>query len=263
MLTLILRAFIKISYFCTYFPHLNPHNFYPYYYYSRYILIKYADRGLVTSEGKVSKLFDNLYITIAVSMHSFCFSGIPISHYLGATGSVEPAVISVCLEHHMKTDKDTWKYPMVMIGVILTAITPMWILYLSSRRYVWVRSATRDLPPAIYGRYQRNIVTYSQTIWIFTIFTVSSMICMSLTTLTQDVSWHFVLIIQVFCFVAYVSCNYPRKTKVNRVADLEMKPSIFYIRSPHIIPRRDENIKYDEAPALNQKHFIVVQPILL
>ena len=129
----------------------------------RFILIKYADRGLVKN-GNVSKLFDHLYLTISGSMTVFFLGFIFVNHF---DSRLIPIAVNICTGENSAIDADSLRLPIVSCGIGITIITTTLLLFLSAKRFVKSKSKSGKTP-AIYGRYQRNLVTFSQTIFLNT-----------------------------------------------------------------------------------------------
>ena len=225
----------------------------------RFILVKYADRGLVVG-GEISKLFRRLYLTVATTLHCFCATFVPVGHIKQIVQGTEPAFISVCMNHKINhEDENTWKATTIMIGTLLPAFVSLWILYFSSKRYVSKRSKSKDQPSAMIGRYQRNIVTFKQTVLIFTIFVATSLTSMRLTTLTLNVKWHFIMIFVVFVIVVFIFYKKTMSKNINNDREIS-KTAEFYVHEPDIVPRRDNLILTENTRRYFRSNVIYVKP---
>ena len=124
-------------------------------------MIRYADRGLV-SNGKVSPLFTILYTVLSLTSMMYLYS-LVISSTLYEKKSL---TLLSCLDKDIST-QTSWR--LFLIGTSLTKLKDllMWILYLSACNFVRSKSSQKN-PPRIFGLFQRNIVTFHQTVVYFT-----------------------------------------------------------------------------------------------
>ena len=84
--------------------------------YCRFILIKYADRGLVKN-GKISKLFDCLYLTIASAFTVLLCMTILSRHFRGY--EVNNSYMKICLQEEYTNDFENWRIVIQMTAFIV------------------------------------------------------------------------------------------------------------------------------------------------
>ena len=122
------------------------------------------------------------------------------------------------------------------------------IFWFASNHFVKART-TRKHPPQIYGLYQRNLLTFNQTI-VFSIFNFITailvkafiLLCIELldvndhTLRIMKLSISLILNMRPLLLVLFM---HVRLDKVN-IDDDAPKIEVFYIHKPEIIPRRDQ-----------------------
>ena len=214
--------------------------------------MKYADRGLVFG-GKVAALYDQLYLTAAITLNVF-FYGLIFSRYF-KDEEQEVAAMSICLRDEIVPSTQPFKDMFVIFGVILAAMTPSWILYFAARRFVSLRSEG-SLPPTIFGRYRRNVVTYNETIVYNTIAVAVSILVTWLSVITETMisvylsACTFFIITLVMTVKAFKD---PFLFRPKARVEPEKETTVFYVHAPEVTPRR-----YDfPPPAPIIKHKII------
>ena len=149
----------------------------------------------------------------------------------------------------------------VIFGVMLSAMTPFWILYFAARRFVSLRSEG-NLPPTIFGRYRRNVVTYNETIVYNTIAVAGSILVTWLSVITEtmiSVYLHAILFFVITLVMTIKAFKNPFLFRPNARVGPEKEGSVFYVRTPEVKPRRDNFPP--PAPSSAPRHtFIYVLP---
>ena len=118
-------------------------------------------------------LHDQIYLTAAATLTAFQY-GLTFTRHFREEGK-ELFYMSICLRHKNVESSRSFKPLIVFSGIILAEMLASWILYFSSRRFVRARSKGNP-PPAIFGRYRRNVVTYNETIVFNTITVIVELI---------------------------------------------------------------------------------------
>ena len=232
---------------------------------SRYITIKYADRGLVVG-GEVADLHDQLYLTAAVTLHTFFYGVISTRHF--RPEEQEVIFMSVCLGHEIVPSNQPFKDVFVTFGVMLAAMTPSWILYIAAKRFVRVRSKG-NLPPAILGRYRRNVVTYNETIVFNTITVFVELISVLIMMTLDSVVVVYLQVLMFFTITMIMTVRafndpflFQPKSKVK--VSPENEGPLFYVRTPEMVPRRDFILSPSPRPPVNALNRVIfVRPGLL
>lgn len=152
---------------------------------------------------------------------------------------------------------------LVLLGVLLTAMMPVWIMYGAIRKFVDSKSEG-DAPPTIFGRFRRNVVSYEETVLYYSIFLFGSF-SVFVIFLIDDSYFNGLVIFTLAMFfslslaIAINSFRNPflfrPKTKVSPQNDV----SVFYVRVPEVSPRRDFIPPPAPAPAPIPR-IIFVQP---
>ena len=209
----------------------------------RYILVKYAVRGLVKN-GKVEPLFHQLYLTLVATMCLFSHTTIIVSNFY----KQDPLTLNLCLQ----LDFSNISFKVLVVGRALffcTAISS-WVLFYFAKKYVDKRS-TGALPPKIFGNYQRNFFTFCQTIVIYTIFgSLSTIYRITMYVLCKNnvemcnrnmflyyhlfvTCFYMIIVIYLHCKVSYID------------ARARFHEKQFYCNAPDPVPRRDSQILID------------------
>ena len=223
---------------------------------SRHILVKYADRGLVIG-GVISNLYYKLYMTAAITLQILFCSLIFLVHLRDSR--TEVIFISVCLGHNPENFENSWRDFGVFTGILIIPVILLWFLHFSATNFVHKRS-TNNIPPAIFGRYQRNVVTFSDTLIYYTIIIVSSIIwplIFNQSAFTALMIYMFSIIVVIFV----VSIAIPLRTRRNPMIFQSNQKApksepIFYIHPPQLVPRRDHSVFEDPAEAFNPIIFV-------
>ena len=213
----------------------------------RYVLVKYSDRGLVGSDGINSSLFEQLYLTIAVALNMFQYCMILVSH---TRDNFKPVIVGVCLGHD--SEDHVWRGIIVEIGVLGVSMIVTIIMYLSTIKFA---SSRRGI---IFGKYQRNIATFQQTIIYNTTLIVVGLIDVVLVVNLNSVAWHITTIVMMAVFPFTLIFNLKK-------SEVQVMPSTeFYVHNPIIAPRRDILNLTESVPELDIVQIpkiIVVAPV--
>ena len=131
-----------------------------------------------------------------------------------------------------------------------------------ARKRVISKSKDMIKAPVIMGRYKRNIVTLSQTIGIFLSVITSALLTVLLTIVTNDTNWHLIELCLISIFAVYILYLY---VTGDNYLGISAKTSVFYIRTPDIVPRRDlMSMSISQGPVqkpVNHNNVIFVRPI--
>ena len=217
----------------------------------RFILIKYADRGLVKN-GKIPKLFDCLYLLIAIVL-TLLFIMFILSRHFSASDK-KSFFMKLCLKEDHKIDQTTWRIIIQMFSFRILILTSILIFYFASWYYIKSKSKNGKVPSK-FGRYQRNIYTFSDTVLIVTtIFFAVSISCIfemyvhfaegynksQLQTLILLMNFFFDLITS-FVLPLLLIIKLLRKIPDLFYKKTKCTPSInvFYVRQPDFVPRED------------------------
>ena len=129
--------------------------------YNRFILILYADRGLV-KKGRISPLFQQLYI-LFISTFMLCYFLFTFMRFKFQNQETQDIVNEICstkipIASRLGAFKNIGKSFKVLFVILFG------LLYWRSVKFIRNRSKIKSKPPAIIGRFQRNIITFSDTI---------------------------------------------------------------------------------------------------
>ena len=205
----------------------------------RSILVKYADRGLV-SGGVVSKLFDYLYTCFGLSL-TF------LMYMLGLTSNNRGNLvfINVCLQNNPNDYEKNWKNPLIGVAMTSLGMVLLWILYRSSRHFVLSKSKDGKTPPAIIGRYQRNVLTLNESMFYHAV--------MYLGGLTFTITFNFMYASNISIHVCVIFICIPilfhlyiliksLTRPIFHQTKQEQRLKFYNVREPRILPRRDFHV---------------------
>ena len=147
-------------------------------------MIKYADRGLVEN-GTIKKLFDYLYYISSVAWF-FCGLGIPFGLYFSKGWEAETTMkyLNRCKTNYQNFDDGSKVIKTEMILAIIIFI-PAVIMFLAIRYFVSKRSKDHKVP-AIFGRYQRNLLTFNQTVMFLISFIFHEVVLASMLSFLEN-----------------------------------------------------------------------------
>ena len=217
----------------------------------RYVMIKYSHRGLVKG-GKVSTMFSLLYHTLVFTfLVIYCVVG--FSGYLGKKDPKSQQIImQVCLNSFAEINTSLNSKKVIIIGITLGSVINALLLisYVASKLYI-LRSSKDSQTPIKFGRYRRNIFTYTQTMVIgfsshlFLIIDLSLAIGFNENTFglfRNLIFWNHILNFTLFTGVLvplYILWDLYQSKPEFFKKEAENKKTSFYILSPLIIPRRE------------------------
>lgn len=218
----------------------------------RFILVKYAERGLV-SGGVVSKLFDHLYICFATFLTVLMYSLILVGNL-----REEPVFIKICLSHSGKRNIESWKNYSIGISLFCIGIISLMLMYWSSYKYLKSRSKDGRTPPSIFGRFQRNVLTFTESMYYHTLILVVILIFTVLNYWSNSIYFCIIPICTTFLFSCYILLASMIKPTFHRPKpNVAPQDQIFYVRDPQIIPRRDHLVPHIPIPGQNMN----IQPV--
>ena len=123
-------------------------------------MLKYADRGLVKN-GRVSKLFEQLYIIMTGGAGIW---GIAMGFFAYFTNGDEKnfTLTKIC-------KKESDDFLIVAVGLKANSVSFVYnliiiFLYLNAKGFIKKKSKEKQKLPVIFGRYQRNVMTYKQDV---------------------------------------------------------------------------------------------------
>ena len=210
----------------------------------------------------MAALHDQIYLTAAVTLTAFQY-GLTFTRHFRHQAGKELFYMSICLRHKNVESSQSFKPLIVFSGVTLAEMLASWILYFSSRRFVRARSKGNP-PPAIFGRYRRNVVSFNETIFYNTITVFGRFVCLGLLLATETMINQYVLatMFSVVTFMMMVRAfkdpflfRPKSKVKVNP----KNEGSVFYVQAPQIVPRIDTIPPTAQVSVLNHR-IILVQP---
>ena len=209
----------------------------------------------------MAALYDQLYLTAAVTLHAFYY-GLTFSRHL-RTEEHEVVFISVCRRHEVLPSNHPYQDVIVIVGVILAALTPSWSLYYAARRFVSRRSEG-NLPPAIFGRYRRNVVSYNETVFYNIIVVAISMSLIALVIVFHTVIVVYIQVSMYFVITLVIAVKAFKDPFLFRPKSKIIphnEGSVFYVRPPDIVPRRDYVYVPPPAPVTGlHRNIIFVRP---
>ena len=211
-------------------------------------------------------MFDNLYFILTGTLTCFFCGSFFSNHY---TDQV-PFFIKIC-KGETDPQKNSFKSPSILLALTLTVSITTFIFYYSAKKFVNSKSKSSKKPPEIFGRWQRNVVTLTQTLWynIIVMFLMVSQLClMYVYNYTQSPNLHTFLLIYPLAldfiffllplFILFkVHRSIPDIVTSNRVSDLTEK--YFYSRTPIIQPRRDFVTELTSIPVPTVSRIIFVR----
>ena len=217
----------------------------------RFILVKYSERGLVTG-GVVSKLFDHLYACLGATLTILLYALAIASNFRKG----EDAFISICLNQEFNTE-DSWRNYYIRCALILVVLATLSVLFWSVQTFVRLRSKDGKTPPAIFGRFQRNILTFNETMAFHIFMTASMLAATGLNILFHTIQGCIILFMFPTLFSFYILVkSYMNPTLLTTKE--RPQSQIFYIREPQIQPRRDHIIEVH--PNILPASIIYVKP---
>ena len=211
-------------------------------------------------KGKVSPLYNNLYLITAVFFTAFLLVWIG-GKYLSRTQPKVSLMERVCLSSFGPDEDISWK--MFAIGAALFNLpyVASSLMYASVLRFVKYRSKDGSYPPAIYGRFQRNLLTLKETFLLTTVVNILGNILIVTITFAMTSQSEkariamFTILLVISLFLASIPVLILYSIK-NKIPGIFKKPGIvhpenvekaFYVRQPTLVPRRYIKVVDDET----------------
>ena len=216
--------------------------------YFRYVLIKYSNRGLVKN-GVISELFEQLYLTVFAAVNIVLFAAIVGSRHFKTDTDDEPILMSLCLKKSFSFHQNSF---LSYGGFLFVIFITTWLMYGSSIYLIRSKSKNGKMPQK-FGRYQRNVVTFIQTVLFNSVQeVVFSFVALFPTVLDLGASpeniQRFVLAAVlfysiIFHFLIPIIIISRLKTRIPALFLDEsrnvLKRNSFYVKQPELVPRRD------------------------
>ena len=203
-------------------------------------MVIYPDRGLVTQNGKIYKLFEQLYTVISITLNSVGGSLVLVGNILYTDNEGIFSLICSNCKDRIKSGN----YSVKLIHVTLCFQSAMFvissIIFYSIRKYIKRKSGSINNKkiPIKFGQYQRNIVTLSQTMFIgmYTLITNAILVIFPLVIddLANSFVRNFVFIFQLSVFDIILSFLMP----VMILYNLRTKLPDFYIKNRRVIENK-------------------------
>ena len=194
----------------------------------------YAERGLVTN-GMLSKTFTQLY---------YLFCSIPIIFQI--IPFLKEDILYDRCSNILDEPIELTAFKKLGYSACIMNLFFLHLLYFRSSKFVWSKSKDSKKPPAIVGRFQRNVLTFKDTVIIVTIVIMKIMPSFFLSNIYLNYSYlnlflNIVLTIGVgiifpSCIIHNLENTIPDFFSNSHVAKTNNK---FYIRKTYIEPRRD------------------------
>ena len=225
-------------------------------------MVMYSDRGLVKN-GIISKLFEYLYMTFVLTVKLWGLAVCFVDYSSNKHHHERHLLTQICLNNDVISI-----YKSVALRVSITSFIFLIIysfMYSKVKRFVRSKSKGGKVPE-IFGRYQRNIITYEQTLIIaFLLFPID--IRLPLIGLLKKMNVIFnekhVIIISniisslVFGFVIPLKIVMSIKNHIpgfySNNGENKREVTFFYVSEPSFEPRRPENVVYFQHKMINPK----------
>ena len=199
--------------------------------------------------GKISSLFDHLYLTIVTALTVLLYIQGMSRHFRAY--EEKTFFMKVCLKQDYVNNFATWRIVFQMFSFMILIAACIWIMYGASWFYIWSQSKNRKVPQK-FGRYQRNICTFSDTVFITSFeilyniffllvmhyFEVYNKNNLQTVGLFLHLSFDFIVsFLFPLLLILKLSRNIPYlfQTKIS-IAPLEIE---FYVKPPELSPRED------------------------
>ena len=225
-------------------------------------MVMYSDRGLVKN-GIISKLFEYLYMTFVLTVKVWGLAVCFVDYTSNKHHHERHLLTQICL----KNDEISINKSVALHGSITSFIFLIInsFMYFKVKRFVRSKSKGEKVPE-IFGRYQRNIITYEQTLIIsFLLFPID--IRLPLIGLLKNMNVIFsekhVIIISnivstlVFGFVIPLKIVMSIKNHIpgfySNNGENKREITFFYVSEPSFEPRRPENVVHFQHKIINPK----------
>ena len=201
--------------------------------------------------GKISKLFDCLYLSIA-SAFTVLFCMIILSrHFRGYEEN--NSYMKISLQEEYTNDFENWRIVIQMTAFMILILSSIGILFGASYHYILSKSKNGKVPSK-FGRYQRNIYTFSETVanlsFIFLCSIIGNLVIhiYSSEVYSKSKLQTIFLLLQLL-FDLIISFIFPllhMRKLLRKMPDLFHAKTIcasstigFYVRQPELIPKED------------------------
>ena len=217
-------------------------------------MVKYAGRGLVNDQHN---LFRKLYFVCASTMHVFFYVQIIVSHIQKDHDDV--FYMKMCLSK-IKSDVDITSYFRIGIALCIITFTVSSIFSFSVKYFVDSRSNNNNGNiPAIFGRFQRNIVTLTQTTLFLNFLFLLAIIEIFSLLYFKSVASDFVILFGIFMFPNFILFKFFNNNHILN-ENIVHPVRVFYISKPELIaPRRDTEQKDLEQNLPSSSRIIFVK----
>lgn len=211
----------------------------------------YPDRGLFTKNGKIYKLFEQLYTVITFTLNAI---GISLSFVGNILYKGDEGIFTlICL--NCKNRIKSGKYSVKLIKITLCYSASLCVIssivFYTVKKYVRSNTNTSKNIPIKFGKYQRNVVTFNQTMIFGLSLIISNAILVTIPLINDDFTNTFirqiVIIFQILVFDIVFGFMMPFLTLINlrkKIPDFYIqnrrvikRDPIFYIFKPDFLPR--------------------------
>ena len=223
--------------------------------------------------GAISTVFKQVYFIIFAAVNTVILTTFGVKKYLKSETDEEPILISICLKKKISfliqkksfMNNGGWK--------MFAIFTITWLLYSLSKLQILSKIKNRILPQK-FGRYQRNVVTFFQTLLLISVQQILFFF-LAFFPQVQGASQETVQIFMLITILVYIIVFYfflpifiisRLKTRINAlfISDIEnnrIKCDSFYVKQPDIVPRRDF-INVDSKPISISSVIIKVEEVM-
>ena len=219
-------------------------------------------------KGKISNLFDYLYLTIATTL-SVLFYIHGLSRHFSAYEE-KTFFMKVCLKEKYRNDHETWRIVAQVFSFTILIGASIWILYGASWFHILANSKNRKVPSK-FGRYQRNIYTFSDTIFISSFGILCDIIFYLVMNFLRNYDKDKVQTVGLLLFLFFdliLSFILPLlliRKLLKTIPELfrnsiAIAPSkfVFYVRQPEFSPREDV-VRISNSPVC--KYAVTIHPV--
>ena len=223
--------------------------------------------------GAISTVFKQVYFIIFAAVNTVILTTFGVKKYLKSETDEEPILISICLKKKIsfliqkKSFMNNGGWNMFAIFTIT------WLLYSLSKLQIQSKIKNRKLPQK-FGRYQRNVVTFFQTLLLISVQQIL-LFFLAFLPQVQGASQETVKIFMLITILVYIIVFYfflpifiisRLKTRINAlfISDIEnnrIKCDSFYVKQPDIVPRRDF-INVDSKPISISSVIIKIEEVM-
>ena len=217
--------------------------------FNRFIIVLYADRGLVKN-GEINNLFDILY-TVLVSVMTIWTLALMVIHF--GKDLTHTRLTSICL--NKASPMEISNRNSILVAVICTLVfIIVFLIVVKVAKYVKNRMKNGQVP-VIFGRYQRNALTLTQLLVLvvmISLFAIKNLIVLVMVPMNLELDFArpylFVSNLVVLNFLIdfllptialwILYKNVPKFFQENTIEEVQ-RTTPFYVISPTIVPRVD------------------------